>query len=82
MHKQNILLSFSFDVLSKAQSKVRIKVCNYLIGITLLTCFVASILGKKRAQKGETISKLIMERDKKFVEEYKREQELKSKEVN
>lgn len=43
------------DCILTARNKARIKLCNYMIVITLLGCLSAIIIGKKAAERGENL---------------------------
>lgn len=45
------------DCILTARSRARIKVCNYMIAVTLIGCIIAVILGKRDVARGETLIK-------------------------
>lgn len=46
------------DCLLTARSRARIKACNYMIAFTIVGCIISVMIGKRHAERGETLSKL------------------------
>lgn len=55
--------------MERARNKFRIKICNYMILATILGCIAMIVTGKKKAERGETVSKMNMDWHKKYNEE-------------
>lgn len=45
------------ECILSARSKARIKICNYMIVVTIIGCVISVILGKRQAERGDTLKK-------------------------
>lgn len=44
--------------MSRARDKFRVKMCNYMVVATILTCIGMIISGKRAAKRGESVVKM------------------------
>jgi len=59
----------SHEVLDRARTNFRIKVCNYMIVATLIGCGIMVYSGKQAAERGETVQRQNLEWHKKINDE-------------
>lgn len=55
-----IKIIFRVETLAQAQSKARIKVCNYMVVATIIGCFTAVMLGKRQREEGLDMNDIMM----------------------
>ncbi|KAG8009476.1 hypothetical protein GBF38_017784, partial [Nibea albiflora] len=65
----------SFEMIDAARNKVRVKACYVMIAITVGSCLVMVILGKRAAGRHESLTGQNMERKARWREEGQRERE-------
>lgn len=56
-------------MMEKARNRIRIRVANIMMALTLVICLVMSISGKRAHQRGESILKENLEWHKSYKEE-------------
>lgn len=44
--------------MTRARDKFRVKVCNYMVVATVISCFVMIYSGKRAAKRGESVVKM------------------------
>lgn len=62
-------------MVDRARNKVRVKVANIMMLMTLLGSLLMIFLGKRAAERGETVTQLNMDWHKEYNEKAKREEE-------
>lgn len=62
-------------MLDKARNKVRVKVANIMMAMTLVGSLSMIFLGKKAAERGETVTQINLDWHKEYNENAKREAE-------
>ncbi|XP_066138714.1 UPF0389 protein CG9231 [Euwallacea fornicatus] len=62
----------SQSVMERARNRMRIKIANYMMGATILGCFVMIYLGKKDAEAGITIEKMNLDWHSKVKEDFEK----------
>lgn len=66
-------LYFSPDVVDRARNRMRIRIANIMMGLTLVACLFMAISGKRAQERGESITLQTIERHKQLREEGERE---------
>ncbi|CAL1597008.1 unnamed protein product [Knipowitschia caucasica] len=67
--------TISFEMLDAARNKLRVKACYAMIIITLGSCVVMVVLGKKAVGRNESLTSLNLEKKAKWREEVLKEKE-------
>lgn len=62
-------------MVDRARNKVRVKVANIMMVMTLLGSLLMIFLGKRAAERGETVTQLNLDWHKEYNENAKREEE-------
>ncbi|XP_051266567.1 protein FAM162B [Dicentrarchus labrax] len=65
----------SFEMIDAARNRIRVKACYVMIGITIGSCLVMVILGKRAAGRHESLTGQNMEKKAKWREELIKERE-------
>lgn len=60
---------FRPDVIERARSKMRIRVANIMMALTLVACLVISINGSRARERGESLQQRTIDHHKKLKEE-------------
>lgn len=63
-------ICFSRETLNQARNRFRVKVCNYMIVLTLIGCATMVISGKRAAERGESVVKMNEDWHKKYNEDF------------
>lgn len=64
-----------FETLDKARTKVRIKVCNIMMALTLVGCLIMTIKGKREAAAGGSLMKMNLDWHKEYNEQARQPEE-------
>lgn len=52
--------------MERARNRFRIKIANYMMGLTVVGCIIMIYSGKKAAERGETVSKANLDWHKEY----------------
>lgn len=60
---------FSAEVMERCRNKVRIRLANIMMALTVVGCGIMVYSGKEAAKRGETVSKMNIDWHKKYNEQ-------------
>lgn len=74
-----ITLPFSQEVMERARNKMRIRLANILMALTMVGCIIMIVTGKQAAERGETVQQRNLDWHKEYNEKSKTQDEYAKK---
>ncbi|XP_017770841.1 PREDICTED: UPF0389 protein CG9231 [Nicrophorus vespilloides] len=70
------------DIVEKARNRMRIRIANCMMAVTMIGCFLMALSGKRAHERGESVQQQTLDRHRLLKEEYLKEaQELKNQQA-